>query len=166
MLDAGEDPLFLARRLIRMAVEDIGMADPLALPQAIAARDAYEMLGSPEGELALAQLTVYLAVAPKSNAVYTAFAEATDTAKSTGSPMPPMVILNAPTRMMKGQGYGKGYVYDHDTPEGFSGQEYFPEKVGRREFYRPVERGFEREIRKRLEYFARLRTKRTEEEGD
>ena len=163
MLVAGEDPLFLARRLIRMAVEDIGMADPLALPQAIAARDAYLMLGSPEGELALAQLTVYLASAPKSNAVYTAFAEATEVAKSTGSPMPPMVILNAPTGMMKGQGYGKGYVYDHDTPEGFSGQEYFPEKLGRREFYRPVERGFEREIKKRLEYFSRLRAARSDE---
>ena len=165
MLVAGEDPLFLARRLIRMASEDIGMADPQALPLAIAARDAYEMLGSPEGELALAQLTVYLATAPKSNAVYTAFAEAMDIAKSSGSPMPPMTILNAPTRMMKGQGYGKGYIYDHDTPEGFSGQEYFPEKLGRREFYRPVDRGFEREINKRLEYFARLRAKRAEDDG-
>jgi putative ATPase len=161
MLDAGEDPLFLARRLIRMAVEDIGMADPQALPQAIAARDAYQMLGSPEGDLALAQLVVYLAAAPKSNAVYTAFKEASALAKSTGSPMPPMVILNAPTRMMKGQGYGEGYIYDHDTPEGFSGQDYFPEKLGRHEFYRPVERGYEREVKKRLEYFARLRSKKT-----
>ena len=160
MLDAGEDPLFLARRLIRMAVEDIGMADPHALPQAIAARDAYQMLGSPEGELALAQLVVYLASAPKSNAVYTAFKEASSLAKSTGSPMPPMVILNAPTRLMKGEGYGEGYIYDHDTPEGFSGQEYFPEKLGRHEFYRPVERGHEREVKKRLEYFARLRSKK------
>jgi putative ATPase len=165
MLDAGEDPLFLARRLIRMAVEDVGMADPQALPQAIAARDAYQMLGSPEGELALAQLVVYLAVAPKSNAVTIAFGEATALAKSTGSPMPPMVILNAPTKMMKGQGYGEGYIYDHDTPEGFSGQEYFPEKLGRRDFYRPVERGFEREVAKRLDYFNKLRTKRREE-GD
>jgi putative ATPase len=163
MLVAGEDPLFLARRLIRMASEDIGMADPQALPLAIAARDAYEMLGSPEGELALAEITVYLAVAPKSNAVYRAFGAAMDVAKSSGSPMPPMTILNAPTKMMKGQGYGEGYEYDHDTPEGFSGQEYFPEKLGRQEFYQPVERGFEREIRKRLEYFARLRAKRAEE---
>jgi putative ATPase len=165
MLVAGEDPLFLARRLIRMASEDIGMADPQALPLAIAARDAYEMLGSPEGELALAEITVYLAVAPKSNAVYTAFAAAMDLAKSSGSPMPPMTILNAPTRLMKGQGYGEGYQYDHDTPEGFSGQEYFPEKLGRQEFYRPVERGFEREIIKRLEYFARLRAKRAEDQA-
>jgi putative ATPase len=163
MLVAGEDPLFLARRLIRMASEDIGMADPQALPLAIAARDAYEMLGSPEGELALAQITVYLAVAPKSNAVYTAFAAATDLAKSSGSPMPPMTILNAPTKLMKGQGYGSGYIYDHDTPEGFSGQEYFPEKLGRHDFYQPVDRGFERDVRKRLEYFGRLRAKRAED---
>ncbi|MEO7220942.1 MAG: replication-associated recombination protein A, partial [Devosia sp.] len=163
MLVAGEDPLFLARRLIRMASEDIGMADPQALPLAIAARDAYEMLGSPEGELALAQITVYLAVAPKSNAVYTAFAAATDLAKSSGSPMPPMTILNAPTKLMKGQGYGEGYIYDHDTPEGFSGQEYFPEKLGRHDFYQPVDRGFERDVRKRLDYFSRLRAKRGED---
>jgi putative ATPase len=160
MLVAGEDPLFLARRLIRMASEDIGMADPQALPLAIAARDAYEMLGSPEGELALAHITVYLATAPKSNAVYTAFAAATDLAKSSGSPMPPMTILNAPTKLMKGQGYGDGYVYDHDTPEGFSGQDYFPEKLGRQEFYQPVDRGFEREVRKRLDYFNRLRAQK------
>jgi len=165
MVDAGEDPLFLARRLIRMAVEDIGMADPQALPLAIAARDAYQMLGTPEGELALAEVVVYLAVAPKSNAVYTAFAEATALAKQTGSPMPPMAILNAPTKLMKGQGYGEGYIYDHDTPEGFSGQEYFPDKIGRREFYHPVERGFEREVARRLDYFKKLRIKR-QEEGD
>ena len=157
MLDAGEDPLFLARRLIRMAVEDIGLADPLALPQAVAARDAFQMLGSPEGELALAQTVVYLALAPKSNAVYTAFKAASGVAKSTGSPMPPMVILNAPTKLMKGSGYGEGYIYDHDTPEGFSGQEYFPEAIGRQSFYEPVERGAEREYRKRLDYFERLR---------
>jgi len=162
MLDAGEDPLFLARRLIRMSVEDIGLADPQALPQAIAARDAYQMLGSPEGELALAQLVVYLASAPKSNAVYTAFKGATSVAKSTGSPMPPMVILNAPTKLMGKEGYGEGYIYDHDTPEGFSGQEYFPEKIGRQEFYQPVERGFEREIKKRLDYFSRLRAAKRE----
>ena len=160
MLVAGEDPLFLARRMIRMASEDIGMADPQALPLAIAARDAYEMLGSPEGELALAELCVYLATAPKSNAVYTAFNEAMEVARKTGSPTPPMVILNAPTKLMKGQGYGEGYQYDHDTPEGFSGQEYFPEQLGRKAFYRPVERGFEREIKKRLDYFGRLRAKK------
>ena len=157
MLDGGEDPMFLARRLIRMAVEDIGMADPQALPIAVAARDAYHMLGSPEGELALAQVVVYLATAPKSNAVYTAFKAAMSVAKQTGSPMPPMTILNAPTKLMKGQGYGEGYIYDHDTPEGFSGQEYFPEKIGRQDFYQPVERGFERDIKKRLDYFSKLR---------
>jgi len=160
MLDAGEDPLFLARRLIRMAVEDVGLADPQALPQAVAARDAYQMLGSPEGELALAQAVVYLALAPKSNAVYTAFKGAVSVAKATGSPMPPMVILNAPTKLMKGSGYGEGYMYDHDTPEGFSGQEYFPEKIGRQTFYEPVERGMEREYRKRVEYFERLRAEK------
>jgi len=161
MLDAGEDPMFLARRLIRMAVEDIGMADPQALPQTVAARDAYQMLGSPEGELALAQAVVYLASAPKSNAVCTAFSAATSVAKKSGSPMPPKSILNAPTKLMDEQGYGEGYIYDHDTPEGFSGQEYFPEKIGRQHFYDPVERGFEREIKKRLDYFARLRSKKT-----
>jgi putative ATPase len=160
MIDAGEDPMFLARRLIRMAVEDIGLADPQALPQAVAARDAYQMLGTPEGELALAQAVVYLAAAPKSNAVYKAFKAATALAKKTGSPQPPMVILNAPTKLMKGEGYGQGYIYDHDTPDGFSGQEYFPEKIGRQTFYTPIERGFERDIKKRLDYFARLRSKR------
>lgn len=160
MLDAGEDPLFLARRLIRMASEDIGLADPQALTLAIAARDAYQMLGSPEGELSLAQLVVYLALAPKSNAVYTAYKQAVSLAKSTGSPMPPMVILNAPTKLMKGEGYGDGYIYDHDTPEAFSGQEYFPEKLGRQSFYQPVERGFERDLRKRMDYFARLRAEK------
>ena len=164
MLVAGEDPLFLARRMIRMASEDIGMADPQALPLAIAARDAYEMLGSPEGELALAQLAVYLATAPKSNSVEVAFGEAMALARSSGSPMPPMTILNAPTKMMKGQGYGKGYIYDHDTPEGFSGQDYFPEKIGRQSFYRPVERGHEREIIKRLDYWTKLRAKKQAEE--
>jgi putative ATPase len=162
MLDAGEDPLFLARRLIRMAVEDIGLADPQALPQAVAGRDAFQMLGSPEGELALAQVVVYLALAPKSNAVYTAYKGAMGVAKSTGSPMPPMVILNAPTKLMKGSGYGDGYIYDHDTPEAFSGQEYFPEKIGRQKFYEPVERGFERDLRKRIDYFERLRAAKRE----
>lgn len=165
MLDAGEDPMFLARRLIRMAVEDIGLADPQALPQAIAARDAYHMLGSPEGELALAQTVVYLALAPKSNAVYMAFKAATGVAKKTGSPMPPMTILNAPTKLMDEEGYGEGYIYDHDTPEGFSGQEYFPEKIGRQQFYAPVERGFEREIRKRMEYFERIRARKRDGDG-
>ncbi|RUT32973.1 replication-associated recombination protein A [Arsenicitalea aurantiaca] len=165
MIDAGEDPLYLARRLIRMAVEDIGLADPAALPQAVAARDAYQMLGSPEGELALAQAVVYLASAPKSNAVYTAFKAAMAVAKKTGSPTPPMVILNAPTKLMKSEGYGEGYVYDHDTPEGFSGQQYFPEAIGRQDFYAPVERGFEREIKKRLDYFSRLRSKKAEDQG-
>ena len=165
MLDAGEDPLFLARRLIRMAVEDIGLADPQALPQAVAARDAFQMLGSPEGELALAQTVVYLALAPKSNAVYSAFKAASSVAKSTGSPMPPMVILNAPAKLMKGSGYGYGYIYDHDTPEGFSGQQYFPETIGRQKFYEPVERGVEREYRKRLDYFERLRSAKTDK-GD
>jgi putative ATPase len=160
MLEAGEDPMFLARRLIRMSIEDIGLADPLALPQAIAARDAYHMLGTPEGELALAQLTVYLALAPKSNAVYNAFKAASDVARETGSPMPPKPILNAPTKMMKQQDYGAGYIYDHDTPEAFSGQEYFPEKIGRQDFYHPVERGFERELQKRMDYFIKLRAKK------
>jgi putative ATPase len=162
MLVAGEDPLFLARRMIRMASEDIGKADPQALPLAIAARVAYEMLGSPEGELALAELAVYLATAPKSNSIEVAFNEAMALARTSGSPMPPMTILNAPTRMMKSQGYGSGYIYDHDTPEGFSGQEYFPEKIGRQNFYRPVERGFEREISKRLDYWTKLRAKKAE----
>ncbi|MGB3337421.1 MAG: replication-associated recombination protein A [Devosia sp.] len=164
MLVAGEDPLFLARRLIRMASEDIGEADPQALPMAVAARDAYQMLGSPEGELALAQVVVHLALAPKSNAVYTAFKAAMSVARETGSPMPPMVILNAPTKLMKGSGYGGGYIYDHDTPEAFSGQEYFPEKIGRQKFYEPVERGFERDLKKRIEYFERLRAAKREEE--
>ena len=162
MIDAGEDPMYLARRLIRMAVEDIGMADPQALPLAIAAKDAYHMLGSPEGELALAQVVVYLATAPKSNALYNAYNGALALAKKTGSPTPPMAILNAPTKLMKSEGYGEGYIYDHDTPEGFSGQEYFPEKIGRQDFYKPVERGFEREIRKRLDYFEKLRASKRE----
>ncbi len=162
MIDAGEDPMFLARRLIRMAVEDVGLADPDALVQAVAARDAYQMLGSPEGELALAQAVVYLAVAPKSNAVYVAFKAATALAKKTGSPTPPMVILNAPTKLMQGQGYGENYIYDHDTQEGFSGQDYFPQKIGRQEFYKPIERGLERQIKKRMDYFAALRAKRNQ----
>ncbi len=162
MLDAGEDPLFLARRIVRMAVEDIGMADPQALVVCNAAKDAYDFLGSPEGELALAQAVVYVATAPKSNAVYTAFKSAQRLAKEQGSAMPPKVILNAPTKMMKQEGYGSGYRYDHDEPDGFSGQNYWPEKIGRQTLYEPVERGFEREVKKRLEYWAKLRKERGE----
>ncbi len=162
MLDAGENPLFLGRRLVRMAVEDIGMADPQALVVANAAKDAYDFLGTPEGELALAQAAVYLATAPKSNAVYTAWKSALRVAKEGGSLMPPKTILNAPTKLMGAEGYGKGYRYDHDEPDAFSGQNYFPEKIGRRQFYEPVERGFERDIKKRLEYWAKLRAERGE----
>jgi putative ATPase len=157
MLDAGEDPLYLARRIVRMAVEDIGLADPQALVVANAAKDAYDFLGSPEGELALAEAVIYIATAPKSNATYTAFGAAMRTAKEAGSLLPPKHILNAPTRLMKSEGYGSGYAYDHDEQDAFSGQDYFPEQLGRRQFYDPPERGFEREIRKRLEYWAKLR---------
>jgi putative ATPase len=160
MFDAGEDPLYLGRRLVRMAVEDIGLADPQALVICNAAKDAYDYLGSPEGELALAQACVYLATAPKSNAVYTAFKAATQAAKQYGSLLPPKHILNAPTKLMKGEGYGDGYRYDHDEPDAFSGQDYFPEKMGRQTFYDPPERGFERDIRKRLEWWAKLRKER------
>ncbi len=160
MFDAGEDPLYLGRRLVRMAVEDIGLADPQALVIANAAKDAYDYLGSPEGELAFAQACVYLATAPKSNAVYTAFKAATQTAKQGGSLLPPKRILNAPTKLMKGEGYGEGYRYDHDEPDAFSGQDYFPDALGRQSFYEPVERGFEREIRKRMDYWAKLRKER------
>ena len=160
MLDAGEQPLYLGRRLVRMAMEDIGLADPQALVVALAAKDAYDYLGSPEGELALAEAAVYLATAPKSNAVYTAFGAATRVAKEGGSLLPPKTILNAPTRLMKGEGYGAGYRYDHDQPDAFSGQDYFPEALGRQTFYDPPDRGFEREIRKRLDYWAKLRRER------
>ena len=160
MLAGGEDPLFIARRLTRFAVEDIGLADPQAVVQALAAWDVYERLGSPEGELALAQLVIYLGTAPKSNAAYTAYKAVVKAAKETGSLMPPMHILNAPTRMMKDLGYGKGYAYDHDTADGFSGQNYFPEGMERRRFYQPVERGFEREIKKRLDYWDKLRDRK------
>ncbi len=163
MFDAGEDPLFLGRRLVRMASEDIGMADPQALVVANAAKDAYDFLGSPEGELALAQACVYLATAPKSNAVYKAFKAARRVAKEGGSLPPPKHILNAPTKLMKEEGYGSGYRYDHDAPDGFSGQNYFPEKLGRQEFYEPVDRGFERDIRKRLDYWRKLRSERGED---
>jgi putative ATPase len=163
MLDGGEDPLYLARRLVRMAIEDVGLADPQAVVQALAAKDVYDFLGSPEGELALAQATIYLAVAPKSNGAYVAFKRAMRAAKEGGSLSPPKHILNAPTRLMAEEGYGAGYEYDHDTPEGFSGQDYFPEGMGRQQFYDPPERGFEREIRKRLAYFAELRRRRQKE---
>ncbi|MEP9347617.1 replication-associated recombination protein A [Xanthobacter sp. KR7-225] len=160
MLDAGEGPLFLARRIVRMASEDIGNADPQALVVANAAKEAYDFLGSPEGELALAQAVVYMATAPKSNAVYKAFSSARRVAKEGGSLTPPKTILNAPTKLMKGEGYGAGYRYDHDEPDAFSGQNYFPDSIGRQSFYHPVERGFEREIRKRMDYWARLRAER------
>ncbi|MEO3385797.1 replication-associated recombination protein A [Mesorhizobium sp. CAU 1741] len=160
MFDAGEDPLYLGRRLVRMAVEDIGLADPQALVITNAAKDAYDYLGSPEGELALAQACVYLATAPKSNAVYTAFKAAMRTAKEHGSLAPPRHILNAPTKLMKQEGYGSGYRYDHDEPDAFSGQDYFPEALGRQKFYDPPDRGFEREIRKRLDWWAKLRRER------
>ena len=161
MFDAGEDPLYLGRRLVRMAVEDIGLADPQALVVANAAKDAYDYLGSPEGELAFAQATVYLATAPKSNAVYMAFKAATQAAKQGGSLLPPKHILNAPTKLMKDEGYNAGYRYDHDEPDAFSGQDYFPTALGRQNFYEPVERGFERDIRKRMDYWAKLRKERS-----
>lgn len=159
MIQGGEDPLFIARRLIRAASEDIGLADPQALQQAIAGKDAYEMLGSPEGELNLAQVVVYLALAPKSNALYVAYNEAAEEAKKTGQLSPPAIILNAPTSLMKKIGYGAGYIYDHDTPHAFSGQNYFPDGISRHQFYRPVQRGFEREMQKRIAFFERLREK-------
>lgn len=163
MLTAGEDPLYIARRVVRMAVEDIGLADPQALVQTIAAKDAFDFLGSPEGELAIAQAVVYVATAPKSNGAYMAYKAAARRARETGSLSPPMHILNAPTKLMKAEGYGKGYDYDHDAPDAFSGQNYFPEEMGREHYYDPPDRGFEREIRKRLDYWARLRQERQSE---
>lgn len=160
MLDAGEDPRYLARRITRMAVEDIGLADPQAQAVCLQSWETFERLGSPEGELAIAQALVYIALAPKSNAVYAAYEGARAAAKKTGSLIPPKHILNAPTKLMKEQGYGFGYAYDHDAEDGFSGQDYFPEAMGRTEFYAPVERGFERDLKKRVEYFAKLRAKR------
>ena len=160
MLEGGEDPRYLARRMTRFAAEDVGMADPHALPLAIAAWETYERLGSPEGELALAQLVVHLATAPKSNAVYKAYNTVRRAAQATGSLMPPAHILNAPTRLMQDIGYGKGYEYDHDTEEGFSGQNYFPDGMPRQTFYKPTGKGFEREVRHRLETWARLRDRR------
>ena len=166
MLEGGEDPLYLARRIVRMAVEDVGLADPEAVHQALAARSVYEQLGSPEGELALAQAVVHLALAPKSNAVYAAFKKAAKAARETGSEPPPKHILNAPTRLMKDQGYGAGYAYDHDAPDGFSGQSYFPDGMKRGVYYLPKDRGFERELRRRLEHFGRLRAKRAAAASD
>ena len=160
MLVGGEDPRYIARRLVRFASEDIGMADPQALAQALTAWEVYERLGSPEGELAIAQAVVYLGTAPKSNALYKALGAAQRAAKGTGSLTPPAHILNAPTKLMKQLGYGVGYAYDHDAEDGFSGQNYFPDGMPRQDFYRPAERGFEREVSKRLAYWAKLRQDR------
>ena len=160
MLAGGEQPLFIARRLVRAAVEDIGLADPQAVVQALAAKDVYDFLGSPEGEIALVQCVLYLASAPKSNAVYKAMGAAKRSAEEHGSLMPPAHILNAPTKMMKNLGYGAGYQYDHEAEDGFSGQNYFPDEMPRERFYSPKETGFEREIAKRLDYWAKLRAKR------
>ena len=160
MLVAGEDPLFIVRRVVRMAIEDVGLADPEALHQALAAKETYDFVGSPEGELAIAQAVVYVATAPKSNALYNAYKGAMERAKQTGSLMPPKIILNAPTKLMKQQEYGTGYRYDHDQPDAFSGQNYFPDGMGREKYYDPVERGFEREVRRRLEYWGKLRRER------
>jgi putative ATPase len=160
MLAGGEDPLYIARRLVRMAVEDIGLADPNAVVQAIAAKDTYDFLGSPEGELALAQATIYLALAPKSNAAYVAFGQAQRAAEEGGSLLPPKHILNAPTRLMKQEGYGRGYAYDHDQDEAFSGQNYFPEGMERHLFYAPTAYGHEAELKQRLKRFAELRKER------
>jgi putative ATPase len=163
MFDAGENPLYIARRVVRMAVEDIGLADPQALVICNAAKEAYDFLGSPEGELAIAQAVIYVATAPKSNAGYVAYGAAMRAARENGSLTPPKHILNAPTKLMKQESYGRGYAYDHDQDEAFSGQDYFPEAMGRQQFYDPPERGFEREIRKRLDYWAKLRAERTKE---
>jgi len=160
MLEGGEDPRFVARRLVRMAVEDIGLADPHAQAVCLQSWQTYERLGSPEGELALSQAVIYLALAPKSNANYVAYKAARRAAKATGSKLPPKHILNAPTDLMKDQGYGTDYAYDHDAEDGFSGQNYFPEGMERPAMYQPVERGFERDLKKRLEYFAKLRAQR------
>ena len=165
MLAGGEAPLYIMRRLVRFASEDIGLADPEALVQALAAKQAYEFVGSPEGDLALAQCVIYLATAPKSNAAYKAFAAASRNAKSTGSLMPPKHILNAPTGLMKELGYGAGYQYDHDAEDGFSGQDYFPDDMRRQTYFRPTERGFERDVSKRLAYWQKLRDRRGEGES-
>jgi putative ATPase len=161
MLEGGEAPLYIIRRLVRFAVEDVGLADPEAIHQTLAAKDAYDFLGSPEGELAIAQSVIYLATAPKSNAAYLAHNNATRDAKQYGSLMPPMHILNAPTKLMKELGYSKDYEYDHNAEDAFSGQNYFPDTMPRKNYYQPVERGFERELKKRLDYWAKLREKRS-----
>ena len=163
MLEGGEDPRYLARRITRMAIEDIGLADPEAVKQCLAAWETYERLGSPEGDLALGQAILYLALAPKSNASYKAFKGAMRAARETGSKAPPMHILNAPTRMMKEQGYGAGYAYDHGAEDGFSGQDYFPDGMDRLDLYHPVERGFERDLGERTAFFRKLRDKRRAE---
>jgi putative ATPase len=160
MLQGGEDPLYIARRLVRFASEDVGLADPQALVQTLAAKETYDFLGSPEGELALVQAVLYLATAPKSNAAYVAYGAARRSANEHGSLMPPMHILNAPTKLMQELGYSKGYDYDHNTEDAFSGQNYFPDGMQRENYYEPVERGFEREIQKRLEYWNKLREKK------
>ncbi len=160
ILDGGEDPRFIARRLLRMALEDVGLADPQAQSICLHAWQSFERLGSPEGELSLAQAALYLSLAPKSNASYKGFNLSLDLVKKTGSEPPPKHILNAPTDLMKDQGYGAGYEYDHDSEDGFSGQNYFPEKIDRLSAYQPVERGFERELKKRISYFKNLREKR------
>ncbi len=157
MLEAGEEPLFIARRLVRFASEDIGMADPQALVQALSAKEAYQFMGSPEGELALAQCVIFLATAPKSNAAYKAFSSAGVAARDTGSLMPPKHILNAPTSLMKDLGYGAGYSYDHDSKDAFSGQDFFPIGVDRKVFYTPSSRGYEKELERRLRYWSELR---------
>ncbi|NBX41993.1 MAG: replication-associated recombination protein A, partial [Rhodobacteraceae bacterium] len=164
MLEGGEDPRFLARRLTRMAVEDIALADPQAQQVCLAAWQSYERLGSPEGELALANAVIYLALAPKSNAAYVAYKAARKLAAQTGSLAPPKHILNAPTKLMKEQGYGAGYAYDHDAEDGFSGQNYFPDTITRPSLYDPAERGFERDLGKRVAYFAKLRRDRNRDE--
>ena len=161
MLEGGEDPRYLARRITRMEIEDFGLADPQAQRVCLDAWETYERLGSPEGELALAQAVTYLALAPKSNAGYAGFKNAVAAAKKTGSQPPPKHILNAPTRLMKDEGYGAGYAYDHDAEDGFTGQNYFPDGMKRGVYYHPVERGFERELKRRLEYFVKLRTERS-----
>jgi putative ATPase len=165
MLVAGEEPLYLLRRLTRAAVEDIGMADPQALVQCLAAKDCYDFLGSPEGELAIVQACLYLATAPKSNAAYKAQKAAWRSAKETGSLMPPANILNAPTKLMKQIGYGKGYTYDHDAEEGFSGDNYWPEEMDPRTFYEPVERGFERQVKERIAYWNKLRAQKGDDDA-
>lgn len=166
MLDGGEDPLYILRRVVRFAVEDVGLADPAALTQAIAAQQAYQFLGSPEGELALAQAVIYCATAPKSNAGYVALNTVLEFVKRNGTPPPPKHILNAPTKLMKEQGYNKGYQYDHDYPNAFSGQKFFPDGMPPQTFYHPVDRGFEREIQKRLTWWGNLRKAIAENQGD